>query len=75
MIEDGYIKLAGAIVGGVANEYISALMSGSEKKCARLENWFLSPYGQLLSMNNGEGIIHDCRKIAQQKRDTMKQKQ
>lgn len=65
-LDKRYAELAGAIVGQAADEYIKAFRDGNRKKCARLEQWFLSPYGQILSMHHGEFIIENCRKIAKQ---------
>lgn len=67
-INNGYIELAGTIVKQVANDYIQALKSKNENRSKKLEKWFLSSYGQLLSMQQGEYIIENCKKIANHQR-------
>ena len=72
---DGYVQLAAAILKKAADEYISALYHGKDKKkLDELEKFFLSKYGQLLSFYQGEAIIRNCKRIAQEKCDTMTQK-
>ena len=66
-INKRYAELAGAILKQAADDYIEAL-----ETCARLEEFFLSKWGQFLSMNHGEAIIRNCHRIAaENKRDTM----
>ena len=74
-INKQYVELAAAILKQAANDYIFALRSGNEKKCFRLERWFRSSYGQIISMGNGDAIIRECRRIARESKcDTMTQK-
>lgn len=73
-LDKRYIELAGEIVGQVVRDYIKALKNGEHGKARALERWFKSPYGQILSMQHGEFIIENSRKIAKQSEcDGMKQ--
>ena len=71
-----YADLAGAILKQAADDYIQKLEEGKEKSCAKLEQFFMSDYGQTLSMNHGDVIIQKCRRIAEgKKRDKMARKE
>jgi hypothetical protein len=59
-----YVELYAAIVKQAMADYKAALKCESKKalKTRReCENFFLSEYGQMLSVNNGERIIKMCR--------------
>lgn len=59
-----FIKnLRAAILQQAVKDYLTALKSKNEKKSKELEKWFLSPYGQLLSGDQGQEIINRTRKI------------
>ena len=45
-------------------DYIQALRKRKRKQINELEEFFLSDYGQALSMDNGEEIIEKCQKLA-----------
>lgn len=49
-------------------DYITALRTNNKKQIEELETFFLSDYGQAMSLQNGEKIIELCKKIAQKKR-------
>lgn len=76
---DGWLALAAAILRQAADDYIEALQSldsvSSKSQILKYERFFRSDWGQLLSLNHGEYIIHECRMIAEeQKRDIPSQK-
>lgn len=56
-MEEGYIKLQCAIVQQAIKDYKTALRKKDAPKISTLERWFLSPWGQRLSDNNGARII------------------
>lgn len=67
---NGCFELATAILLSAQNDYIEALKDyyilKSERakgKIISLENFFLSDYGQILSLGHGELLIEHCRKI------------
>lgn len=71
---DGFVELAGAILKLAADDYIKALAEGDEKKSKKLERFFLSDWGQMLSLHQGEAIIRNCKRVAEQHNcDTMTQ--
>lgn len=70
---DGFVELAGAILNLAADDYIKAIVKGNDKEIKKLERFFLSAWGQQLSLNQGEAIIWNCRRIAKEKCDTMTQ--
>lgn len=57
-----YAELAGAIIRQGMKDYKSALRGGKATRAKELEKFFLSGYGQLLSMGHGELIIERCQK-------------
>ena len=63
-----WINLAGAILHLAKEDYIWALTFCVYIECERLEEFFLSDYGQLLSFHQGEYIIQHCKAIAFQRR-------
>lgn len=63
---EGYHKLRTAVVQLAVDDYRKALKKSQKigEVCAeqtKLEKWFLSQWGQLLSGDNGELIIEKCR--------------
>lgn len=58
---DAYENLANAIVLSAVDDYKSALKVDNHTRVAKLEKFFLSKYGQLLSYGNGELIINHCK--------------
>lgn len=62
---DGYVELAGAILKLAAGDYIKALIIDDEKNIKKLERFFLSDWGQMLSLHQGEAIIRNCKRFAQ----------
>jgi hypothetical protein len=64
---EAYERLRAEIVKSAVNDYRAALRKSKRIgcKCAeeiKLERWFLSGWGQMLSGGNGEYIIEKCRK-------------
>ena len=71
---DGFVELAGAIMKLASGDYIKALIKGNEKEIKKLERFFLSDWGQMLSLHQGEAIIRNCKRIAHDSKcDTMTQ--
>lgn len=62
---DGFVELAGAILKLASGDYIKALIIDDEKNIKKLERFFLSDWGQMLSLHQGEAIIRNCKRIAQ----------
>ena len=63
---EGYQRLRTQIVKSAVDDYNKALKKTDRigEVCTEqinLEKWFLSPWGQLLSGDNGELIIEKCR--------------
>lgn len=56
-MEEGYIKLQCAIVQQAIKDFKKALRQKNAAHIQALERWFLSPWGQRLSENNGARII------------------
>lgn len=62
---ESYERLRAAIVKQAVDDYIKALRK-SDRLCdiceeqTKLEEWFLSKWGQFLSGDNGEYIIEKC---------------
>jgi hypothetical protein len=71
---DGYQLLAIEIIRVAAEDYRRELIKSKKEKlktreCYRLERFFLSEYGQLLSMGKGEYIIEQIRKEVKNARE------
>ena len=49
-------------------DYINALRTNNQKQIEELETFFLSDYGQAMSLYNGEKIIELCKELARKKR-------
>ena len=70
--KDTYIDLAGAILKQAKKDYIQALIDYETgdfyeiTTIRKLEDFFLSDWGQFLSFNQGEYIIRKSQKIAKQ---------
>ena len=63
---EGYQRLRTEIVKDAVNDYHKALKKSDRigeicREQTALEHWFLSPWGQILSGDNGELIIEKCR--------------
>lgn len=72
--EDKWIRLAGAILARAADDYVDALITDSKALQLNLERFFLSKWGQELSFAQGEIIIRECRRIAEERRFEYKEK-
>ena len=64
---EAYERLRTEIVRSAADDYKKALKKSDWlgevcEEQEKLERWFLSPWGQALSGDNGEYIIEKCRK-------------
>ena len=64
----GYERVQLAIVTQAIKDYKIALKRKNKAQIIELEQWFLSPYGQKLSGNNGEYVIKKCRECVGMKR-------
>lgn len=60
-------KLIIPILKQATRDYIAALLKNNFHKIAELEDFFLSDYGQAMSLNNGEEIIEICKLKANKK--------
>lgn len=56
-MEEGYKNLRDAILSQAAKDWRTAMSKGYLSKAARIEKFFLSDYGQLLSEGSGRYII------------------
>lgn len=70
MNDEGLENLRVAILQQAVKDYIAALKYDEGAKAYRLEKFFTSEWGELLSNNHGDFIISECRKRA--KRDCMR---
>ena len=69
MTTDGAMRLSEAILSDAVSTYkkllLSYKLSGDESlkpTYTHIERWFLSDWGQILSLDNGELIIEKCQK-------------
>lgn len=69
MNDEGLENLRVAILQQAVKDYIDALRYNEGAQAYRLEQFFTSEWGELLSNNHGDFIISECRKRA--KRDCM----
>ena len=58
-----YEHLRTAIIYQAVQDYKTALKKNNYGQISALERFFRSEWGQLLSYDNGEYIISECRKI------------
>lgn len=74
--ERGILELLAAIDKQAMRDYETALREGEKDKAKALERWFLSEWGQQLTLNHGEIIIEQCKKkvAAQPKRARRRRK-
>lgn len=56
------------IMRQAVRDYTAALLKNNFHKIAELEEFFLSDYGEAMSLNNGEDIILRCKAKANKKR-------
>ena len=64
MNDEGLENLRIAILQQAAKDYISALRYNEGAKAYKLEKFFKSEWGELLSDNHGDFIISECKKRA-----------
>ena len=69
---EGYERLRTVVVRQVVGEYRGALKKSARKgetcqEQGSLEKWFLSPWGQTLSGDNGKLIIELCKREMERK--------
>ena len=57
-----------AVLKQAKRDYLEALWKNNFHKINELETFFLSDYGQAMSLNNGEKIIQLCREKVNKKR-------
>ena len=67
MHENDLYKLIVAVIKQAKFDYIKALRKNDKYQIHKLEEFFLSDYGQTMALNQGERIIQYCRKIAKRK--------
>lgn len=67
MNDAGFENLSVAILQQAIKDYICALRHCNGIEIYRIEQFFKSDYGELLSENNGEYIISECKKRAGQR--------
>ena len=60
--DTGYLELQIAIINQANEDYRDALMENKRKKIERLERFYLSTGGQLLTDYNGENRISRIRR-------------
>ena len=60
--DTGYLELQIAIINQANEDYRTALMENKRKKIEKLEKFYLSTWGQLLTDYNGENIISRIRR-------------
>lgn len=70
MIDEGYENLRAAILGQAAKDWRTAMSKGYLSKAARIEKFFLSDYGQLLSEGSGRYIIKRLKEEFEDGRET-----
>lgn len=57
-----------AILTQAKSDYITALRKNNQEQIEELEEFFLSDYGQAMSLGNGVKMIKQCRKFAKSKK-------
>jgi hypothetical protein len=62
--ENGVENLRVAILKQAINDYIFALREDAQAEIYRLETFFKSDWGELLSNNHSDYIITECKKRA-----------
>ncbi len=67
--DDPYLSLAAAILKEAVNDYICAMQTYDAGQIIRLEKFFLSKYGQVLSFGHGDMIIEKARSMAMDAND------
>ena len=60
--DTGYLELQIAIINQANEDYRTALMENKRKKIEKLEKFYFSTWGQLLTDYNGENIISRIRR-------------
>lgn len=60
-MHEGYQALRVAILRQAIKDYKRALKQKNAGQIKRLERFFLSEWGELLSNNNGDVIIKNCK--------------
>jgi hypothetical protein len=61
-INDNYIKLAGAIIEQVCEDYAIAVKFHDERQIKVLEKWFLGDWCDALTMGNGAYILQELKR-------------
>ena len=64
--ENGVENLRIAVLKQAINDYIFALKNDVQSEIYRLEKFFKSDWGELLSNNHGDYIITECKKRAKE---------
>lgn len=70
MIDDTEVDIwRRVILRDAVKEYKKALRRHNDYEARKLEAFFLSTWGQLLSSNNGQYIIEHCQKLVATERN------
>lgn len=60
--EKGYFELRIAIIEQANRDYRNALKQNNKRQIAKLEKFYLSPWGVFITNDNGENIISRIRR-------------
>lgn len=69
-MQEGYERLRVAILAQAARDWRDAMNKNYLAKAAKIERFFLSNYGQLLSADRGEYIINRLKEEFRDGRET-----
>lgn len=69
-MNEGYLHLRDAILAQAAKDWRDAMVKDEPARAAKIERFFLSEYGQLLSGNRGQYIVYRLKKEFEDGRET-----
>lgn len=64
MSDEGLNQLRVAILRQAVNDYVKALIQDDGIRAYKIEWFFRSEWGELLSINNGDYIVTECKRRA-----------
>lgn len=67
--ENPYVELAAAILKQAVDDYIFAIEHDEKRKQKKLEAFFMTDWGSLLSFDQGEYIILTARQLAEERKN------
>lgn len=68
--EDLFVEnLRAAILQQAVKDYLRYLSYGNKEYIRAMEKWFLSPYGQLISGDQGQEIINTALKLHRERKE------